>query len=121
MTERRRKERFSLELPITLLGRSIGQGTTKNISSAGVSFNSAAEVQLGQRIEFSITLPTPAPDERTVLHGNGKVVRIQERRSARTTHSIASTIDRYELIRVPTIIQTCANIAGTDWRIKGTG
>jgi hypothetical protein len=96
--EQRKARRFDLKLPFELVrsgSAPLSQHTeTKNVSSAGVLFQSEAELHIGEPVEYVITLPTsPGAGELVRLHCIGKVVRF-----ARKTE-IAATLERYEFVR----------------------
>lgn len=99
MTEQRKAQRFDLRLPFELAR--VGPlgvtelGETKNISSGGVLLNSANELELGEAVEYTITLPTSNEVERLRLRCLGKVVR-------RNGSELAATLERYEFIRKDT-------------------
>ena len=59
MAEARSGRRFPLNLPIHLRegATSDVEGTTKNVSAAGVYIKAEAELEVGSNIEFDITLP----------------------------------------------------------------
>jgi hypothetical protein len=96
--EQRKARRFDLKLPFELI-RSGSEplsehGETKNLSSAGVLFQSEAELRIGEPVEYVITLPTsPGAGERVRLHCIGKVVRFAK------NAEIAATLERYEFVR----------------------
>jgi hypothetical protein len=96
--EQRKARRFDLKLPFELVRTGSAplseHSETKNLSSAGVLFQSEAELHIGEPVEYVITLPTsPAAGELVRLHCIGKVVRF-----ARKTE-IAATLERYEFVR----------------------
>lgn len=97
MLEQRKNQRFDLRLPFRLTGpkaRSKADGETHNISSCGVLFTSRAGVEVGDVIEYAITLPRAKGTRVDVrLHCIGKVVRGTE------DDAYAATMDRYEFIR----------------------
>src|ERR1017187_10399003 len=69
-------------------------GETKNVSSAGVLFQSEADLHIGEPVEYVIPLPTsPADGERVRLHCIGKVGRFARKAE------IAATLERYEFVR----------------------
>ena len=69
-------------------------GETKNLSSAGVLFQSEADLHIGEPVEYVITLPTPQGEgERVRLHCIGKVVRFARKAE------VAATLERYEFVR----------------------
>lgn len=95
--EQRRNQRFDLRLPFQLAGskgRSKAAGETKNVSSCGVLFTASSSVQVGEAIEYVITLPRVAGTRSDVrLHCVGKVVRGTD------DLAYAATMDRYEFVR----------------------
>jgi hypothetical protein len=97
VTEQRRNQRFELRLPFELVrsgALSETSGETKNLSSSGVLFTSAAQVDIGQPIEYLITLPKAAGSRAEVrLRCIGKVLR------AEPDSGFAATLERYEFIR----------------------
>ena len=69
-------------------------GETKNVSSAGVLFQSEASLRIGESVEYLITLPTSKrPGAKVRLRCMGKVVRFAEKTE------IAATLERYEFVR----------------------
>ena len=98
MIEQRRAIRFELQLPLELVRsgslRLSSRGTTKNLSSAGVLFQSQAHVQIGSPVEYLITFPPGMGNGAPVLlHCIGKVVRMSD------TTEYAATVERYEFVR----------------------
>ncbi len=81
-------------------------GETKNVSSVGVLFQADTKVELGDPVEYFITLPTPPEADLVRIRCLGKVVRIGET-------EIAATLERYEFVRV-------AKPAGTE-KPEGSG
>lgn len=105
MPNQRKKARFQLELPISLVGRGLKgitrTGVTKNISSCGVLFRLDHELKLGTPIEYFITLidtETPPINLRcigTVLRSEPEFVTGEPA----TAYEVAVTLDRYEFVR----------------------
>jgi len=96
--EQRKARRFDLKLPFELIRGGTAplseHGETKNLSSAGVLFQSQADLHVGEPVEYVITLPTsPAQGENVRLHCIGKVVRFAKKAE------IAATLERYEFMR----------------------
>jgi len=95
--EQRKAQRFELKLPFELIRRGSAasrQGETKNVSSAGVLFESDVSLRIGEPVEYVITLPTsPAPGTQVRLRCMGKVVRFVKETG------IAATLERYEFVR----------------------
>jgi hypothetical protein len=99
--EQRRTRRFKLQLPLAIT-RSGSEpmavaGLTRNISSNGVLFTAEREPDIGNPIEYIITL------NREGLHAVnlrcvGKVVR-SERPSLDSAIQVAATLERYEFVR----------------------
>lgn len=108
MPEARTGKRFPLELPIrihqkkTQLGK---EGTTADLSAAGVYIQTNSELSVGSPIEFDITLPakvlgTPSDVE---VHCTGRVVRREDNgkngRGRKKKSGVACVIDQYKFIR----------------------
>jgi len=95
--EQRKSRRFELKLPLELLRSGsrtlLESGETKNLSSVGVLFDSAAQLEPGDVVEYMITLPTHATGSEVRLRCKGKVVRRNADSSA------AATLDRWEFVR----------------------
>jgi len=96
--EQRKARRFDLKLPFELIrsgSEPLSQhGETKILSSAGVLFQSEADLHIGEPVEYVITLPTsPGEGERVRLHCIGKVVRFARKAE------VAATLERYEFVR----------------------
>lgn len=105
MKEQRKHHRYALRLPIELVrsgSRVVGEtGETLNLSSSGVLFTTSTEVEVGQSIEFLITLPTGRDGVRVRLRGVGKVVRLEKDEPAQVKEapSVAATLERFEFVR----------------------
>lgn len=97
MIEQRKHQRFDLRLPFEIVrgdARSKAVGETKNVSSSGVLFTSAAPVTVGEPIEYLITFPKPPGSKSEVrLRCAGKVLRNDP------DETFAATLERYEFIR----------------------
>ena len=97
MIEQRKNQRFDLRLPFEIVGgppRTKSKGETRNVSSAGVLFTSQAPVEVGESIEYLITLPkVPGSRVDVRLHCVGKVVRNAPK------SAFAATLERYEFLR----------------------
>jgi hypothetical protein len=96
--EQRKARRFDLKLPFELIRSGTEplsqHGETKNLSSAGVLFQSEADLHIGEPVEYLITLPTsPSEGENVRLHCIGKVVRFARKAE------VAATLERYEFVR----------------------
>ena len=97
MIEQRKSQRFDLRLPFELLGgtaRPKSKGETRNLSSAGVLFTAPIRVEIGDSIEYVITLPkVPGSRVDVRLRCMGKVVR------GEAPSAFAATMERYEFVR----------------------
>ena len=96
MIEQRKSKRFDLRLPMELVrcgSLQVGSsGETKNLSSSGVLFSSAAAMAVGDPIEYMITLPNSDAAHEVRLRCVGKVIRQDD-------SSAAATLERYEFVR----------------------
>jgi hypothetical protein len=99
--EQRRTRRFKLQLPLSITRsgseRTVVPGLTKNISSNGVLFTSEREPDLGNPIEYVITLNREGVHA-VNLRCMGKIVR-SERIAIESTFQVAATLERYEFVR----------------------
>lgn len=77
------------------MGARMGSATeTRDLSSSGVMFRSSEPLEIGESIEYMITLPkTPGTRSEVRLHCMGKVVRQPEE------SAFAATLERYEFVR----------------------
>jgi hypothetical protein len=96
--EQRKNQRFELKLPFEIIRGGAGPknvvGETKNVSSAGVLFTLEIPIEIGQPIEYFITLPKASGTRVDVrLRCVGKVLR------GDSDASFAATLERYEFIR----------------------
>jgi len=95
--EQRKSKRFELRLPLELVrsGRqTVSQMCeTRNLSSSGVLFRGNLRVELGQRIEYMITLSGNGNGSDVRIRCVGKIIRQGE------TAEIAATLERYEFVR----------------------
>lgn len=80
-----------------------GRGETRNLGSGGVLFVTDHEVEVGEVIEYVITLPARVRGEEGVkLHCVGKVIRLDRPRgpnAGKQVRAIAATLERYEFVR----------------------
>jgi hypothetical protein len=102
--EQRRFRRFELKLPFELVRtgsrRVSDAGQTRNLSSGGVLFTVCSPPEVGERIEYFITLPTgPASEGDVRLLCRGKVVRLEHPPADPGAIAVAATLERYEFIR----------------------
>ena len=107
--EHRRFRRYDLKLPVELIRagshRLSRRGKTRNLSSGGVLFKLHCQLELGDPIEYFITLP-PGPERDVVVRMvcRGRVVRLERPRADVATASgkpiaVAATLERHEFIR----------------------
>ncbi|SRR5258706_2668926 len=94
--EQRKNLRFDLRLPLEIVRNGAVPktvGETMNVSSSGVLFTAEARVNIGQSIEYMITLPkAPSARGEVRLRCVGKVVREDHA-------AFAATLERYEFVR----------------------
>lgn len=103
--EQRRTRRFQLALPLSVTRtgaeRIMLDGFTKNISSAGVLFITGLQPDLGNPIEYIITLQGEGTQP-VNLRCVGKVVRSERTSSGSENgrgYQVAATLERYEFVR----------------------
>ena len=103
MTDARTGTRFPVHLPIKVLGlsgaKASQEGTTENISGAGIYIWVDQALEVDSRVEFEITIPAPAiaAEQDVVLHCIGRVVRADSQSSEKS--GVACVIDSYEFVR----------------------
>lgn len=102
MAEQRRSKRFELRLPVELVRagtRRISHvSETRNVSSGGVLISEPTEpIEIGQPIEYLISLPTGKKIGEVRLRCMGTVVRRD-----RDQQLLAATLERYEFVRAAT-------------------
>ena len=105
--DQRKTKRFELHLPLKLLragSREVNESAeTRNLSSGGVLFTSDEDIQIGDPIEYIITLPFKCGEKEKVrIHCVGKVIRLDRVKGDSTSkgvRSVAATLERYEFIR----------------------
>jgi hypothetical protein len=91
-----------LQLPLQILQvgdqRVDREEKTRDISSGGVCFLSAVEIEVGGRIEYLITLSESTPPVR--IRCLGKVLRSNNPApSSRREFEVAVTMERYQFVR----------------------
>lgn len=105
MQEQRRNRRFELQLPLEVVRAGVRQvttsGQTLNISSCGVLFVADLPVEIGQPIEYVLTLPAnEGGHSRVRLKCMGKVVRLTPFEVKQPGgKAVAATLERYEFLR----------------------
>ena len=97
MPEQRKSKRFELRLPLELvrngLDRISEMGETRNLSSTGVLFRTPFLMELGQHVEYLITLPASEKGSDVRIRCVGKVIR------QANDAEFAATLERYEFVR----------------------
>jgi hypothetical protein len=97
--------RFPVHLPIKVLGTSEvklqQEGTTENISGAGVYLWVDKALEVNSRVEFEITIPALAigAGQDVVLHCIGRVVRADSDSQSPQKTGVACVIDEYDFVR----------------------
>ena len=105
-SERRTARRYDLTLPVSirfaaesLVNRR--EGKTRDISTRGLYFVIAQEMQEGSEVDITLTLPaeiTRASD--VFVRAQGKVVRVEHRlEDGESRQGVAAVIERYDIIR----------------------
>ncbi len=97
MIEQRKNQRFELRLPVEVVraGSALAafHGETLNLSSAGALVCSGKAVDIGEPVEYFITLPATADSGEVRLRCMGTVVR----RDGESNFAV--TLERYEFVR----------------------
>jgi hypothetical protein len=79
--ERRRRQRFPLELGLRYHAAApassavTGMGRTENISSCGLLFRCAVNLEVGSHIALEVDLPETTSGEQVKLYASGHVIR----------------------------------------------
>jgi PilZ domain-containing protein len=100
-SERREARRFNMNLPLRVLpheakGREL-KALTRDLSYQGLYFLAEADFQVGNDIDFVITLPQQVTQSGDVnIRCQGKIVRVETTENGRI--GIAAKIARYEFI-----------------------
>lgn len=99
VTDQRKSRRFDLKLTMQLLKcgnkpvRAFAQ--TSNVSSNGVLFHSDVKPEIGEPVEYLLTLIPESSSRKLIqLYCMGKVVRRDE-----SVGALAATLERYEFLR----------------------
>ena len=106
MTERRTARRYDLSLPIIIripderLDDS-QEGKTRDISTRGLYFVIAQDLEAGSELDITLTLPGEITHGTEVfVRALGKVVRVERRMEDGTARmGVAAVIERYDIIR----------------------
>ena len=108
MNDQRRSKRFDLKLPVEVIrphhAPALLVRETCNISANGVLFMTDHPIEVGESLEYYVTLPTaPSPNERLRLRCVGKVIRTLSASHPSPEpdpgHVLAVTMERYEFMR----------------------
>jgi hypothetical protein len=108
VVEQRKAKRFEIKLPLKVVRNGVrpitGAGETRNLSSAGVLFFSDTKIDVGEPIEYVITLAPRSDAPNPVdLHCLGKVTRLDatapEWQNGTLPFEVAATLERYEFVR----------------------
>ncbi len=91
-----------MKLPLELVRagskRVLQAGETRNVSSGGVLFSSEAPFEIGELIEYFITLPTSEGEGKVRLRCLGRVIRLDP--DCEPSGAVAATVERYEFVRL---------------------
>ncbi len=106
MTERRTARRYDLSLPVIIripTERAVDsqEGKTRDISTRGLYFVIAQDLQAGSELDITLTLPAEITHGTEVfVRALGKVVRVERRMEDGTVRmGVAAVIERYDIIR----------------------
>ncbi len=109
--EQRKSKRFDIRLPLRIVRNGVrasaGSGETRNMSSTGVLFATDVKIDVGEPIEYVITLaPSSETPNGVNLHCLGKVTRldapVEEWQESALPFEVAVTLERYEFVRAKT-------------------
>jgi|SRR5215472_17147962 len=100
-SERREARRFNMNLPLRVMPREAKghelEAHTRDLSYQGLYFLAEADFQVGNEIDFIITLPQQVTQSGDVnIRCQGKIVRVETTDNGRV--GIAAKISRYEFI-----------------------
>src|SRR5690349_14965088 len=100
-SERREARRFNMNLPLRVLSREAKgrelNAQTRDLSYQGLYFLAEADFQVGNEIDFVITLPQQVTQSgEGNMRCQGKIVRVETTENGRM--GIAAKIARYEFI-----------------------
>jgi hypothetical protein len=107
LADSRTGKRFPLELPITIRGKNFLRGkaaTTADVSAAGVYIQASADLEIGTKIEFDISLPAEVvgTDSDVEIVCKGRVVRLDApagKKNKSGKNGVACVIDHYKFVR----------------------
>ncbi|MFQ5926721.1 MAG: PilZ domain-containing protein [Terriglobia bacterium] len=102
-TERRRAQRFPLDLPLEVkweeaTSETLQPANIRDISATGVYFMLDRELRLDSKVEFFVRLKVEgAPPTGVLLHCVGSIVRVERKDEGDV--GVAARIDRYRFVR----------------------
>ena len=106
MTERRTTRRYDLTLPVSIRFAaenlvSRREGKTRDISTRGLYFVVAQEMQEGSEVDITLTLPAEITRGSDVfVRAQGKIIRVESRtEDGESRQGVAAVIERYDIIR----------------------
>ena len=103
--ERRRAQRFPLDLPLEVRWREEEEdihrvATIRDISASGVYFTVDREIEPEGKVEFYVRLQVEgAPPGGVLLHCVGSVLRVESKDDQSKKMGVAARIDRYRFLR----------------------
>lgn len=104
MSETRTGKRFDLKLPISIEASDSAnklEGTTDNLSAAGVFLHASTQLKVGSKVSFEIVLPREMTGGKSdvKLQCRGTVVRTEAGGPQGDKEGVACVIDGYEFVR----------------------
>ncbi len=95
--EKRAIRRFKIELPLNLNSPVQNVASVRDISSRGICFRTATQLEAGSELEFTLALPEEITlTEAIQVQCRGRVVRVEHEPGGML--SIAAQIDNYEFL-----------------------
>jgi PilZ domain-containing protein len=100
-SERREARRFTMSLPLRVMPREATghelNARTRDLSYQGLYFLTEAQFEIGNEIEFVITLPQQVTQSTDVnIRCQGKIVRVEPTENGRV--GVAAKIARYDFL-----------------------
>jgi len=106
MAERRMARRYELSLPVVVRiplkhPPQSASGKTRDVSTRGVYFLIAQNLEPGTALDFMLTLPAEITRGTEVfVRAHGKVVRVEQKRSnGEELTGVAAVIEKYDIVR----------------------
>ncbi|HUQ50200.1 MAG TPA: PilZ domain-containing protein [Terriglobales bacterium] len=106
MSDLRTGKRFPLSLPITIRSKKQARNnaaTTADVSAAGVYIQADADLEVGTKIEFDISLPANVvgTDSDVEIVCKGRVIRMDNAsgKNKAKKAGVACVIDHYKFVR----------------------